>query len=178
MAGGDMAMNSFKRHMWLVLIAYCIVGLIYPPIGIVAVACMLAPVVTGPFMGRKWCNSFCPRGSFNDVMLKRVTLNKGIPRLFKATAFKVIFLIVLMSLFAMQLTLAWGDWGAVGLVFVRMVLITTIIDIMLGIYYHQRTWCAFCPMGTMGGWAFKLKNRIKRRLQGRESLATMLRKEG
>jgi len=155
-------MTPIKRYMWLVLIAFCIAGIIYPPIGVVALVCMLAPVITGPFMGRKWCNSFCPRGSLNDVVLKMFTLKKGIPRIFKTTAFKVIFIIILMGFFAVQLTLAWGNWVAVGAVFVRMVLITTIIDIILGIYYHHRTWCAFCPMGTMGGWAFKLKNRIKR----------------
>lgn len=165
-----MAMNSAKQYLWLVLIAFCIAGLIYPPIGVFALVCMLAPVVTGPFMGRKWCNSFCPRGSFNDVILKKVTLKKGIPGVLKTTTFKVIFLIILMSFFAVQLTFAWGDWAAVGAVFVRMVLITTIIDIMLGIYYHQRTWCAFCPMGTMGGWAFKLKNRIKKGMMKRDAV--------
>lgn len=155
-------MALVKGYIWLVLIAFCIAGIIYPLIGVIALVCMLAPVVTGPFMGRKWCNSFCPRGSFNDVILKRITLKKGIPRVFKTVTFKVIFLIMLMSFFAVQLALAWGDWVAIGLVFVRMVLLTTIIDVILGIYYHQRTWCAFCPMGTMGGWAFKLKNRIRR----------------
>jgi len=164
-------MSLVKQYVWVVLVVFCIVGIIYPSIGIIALVCMLAPVVTAPFMGRKWCNSFCPRGSFNDVILKRITIKKGIPGIFKTTTFKVVFLVILMSFFIIQLVLAWGDLAAVGAVFVRMVLITTAIDIILGIYYHQRTWCAFCPMGTMGGWIFKLKNSIKKGpAQAREAI--------
>ena len=38
---------------------------------------------------------------------------------------------------------------AVGQVFVRMVLLTTMVTVLLGSIYQPRTWCLICPMGTM-----------------------------
>jgi polyferredoxin len=54
-----------------------------------------------------------------------------------------------MGAFAVQLVFAWGDTSAVGQVFVRMVIITTLMAIVLGISFSHRTWCTICPMGTM-----------------------------
>lgn len=155
-------MKTIKQYAWLILILFSIGGIIYPPVGIVAIICMLAPVVTAPFMGRRWCGNFCPRGSLNDVILKKITLNKGIPKIFKTNGFKIGFLVLLMSAFVVQLWMAWGNIAAVGFVFVRMILITTIIDIILGIIYHQRTWCSFCPMGSMAGWIAKAKSSLSK----------------
>ena len=73
-------------------------------------------------------------------------------------------LIVLMGAFSMQLILAWGDLGAVGLVFLRMVFITTILAAVLGIIYHYRAWCVICPMGTLAHFVSAMepvKARIK-----------------
>jgi len=162
-------MKTIKQYAWLILLLFSIGGIIYPPVGIVAIICMLAPVVTAPFMGRRWCGTFCPRGSLNDVILKKITLKKGIPALFKTNKFKIGFLIILMSLFAVQLWMAWGNIAAIGSVFVRMILITTIVDIILGVVYHQRTWCSFCPMGSMAGWIAQAKHSISKSFNNNHS---------
>lgn len=151
-------MKTIKKYAWLVLLLFVVGGIIYPPIGVVAIICMLAPVVTAPFMGRRWCGNFCPRGSLNDTILRKVTFKKGIPKIFKTNGFKIGFLVLLMGSFAIQLWMARGNIAAIGFVFVRMILITTIIDIVLGVIYHQRTWCSFCPMGSMAGWIAKARS--------------------
>ncbi|MBZ4645733.1 MAG: hypothetical protein PWR27_1189 [Petroclostridium sp.] len=152
------------KWSWLLLITYCIVGLIYPVVGVIALVCMLAPVGMAFFKGRMWCGNYCPRGSFNDIILSKLSRKKGIPKLFTSIWFRTIFLIILMSTFALQLIFAWGNAGAIGIVFVRMIIITTLLTIILGITFNQRTWCAFCPMGTMAHYVSKLnpvKSRIK-----------------
>ncbi len=158
-------MVSFKRFIhkwaWLLLIAFCTIGLVNPVIGIAALVCMLAPSIVAVFRGRMWCGNFCPRGSFNDNILSKISLKKGIPKFMRSRLFRNLFLIILMSAFVIQLTLAWGNMVKIGEVFVRMILITTAITIILGIIYNQRTWCVFCPMGTMAYYVTKIKAGFK-----------------
>jgi polyferredoxin len=153
-------MTEFKRFVhkwaWILLVAFCIIGLIYPVIGIVALICMLSPSIFAFARGRMWCGNFCPRGSFNDNILSKISLKGKIPRFMKSTWFKTLFLILLMGAFAVQLTFAWGDLTEIGKVFVRMILITTVITIILGITYNHRTWCVICPMGSMAHFVTKM----------------------
>lgn len=139
-------------------------GIIFPVVGIFALACMLAPVITAFFSGRTWCGYFCPRGGFNDQILSKVSLKRGIPRILKERWFKNAFLVLLMGAFIVQISYAWGDIKAVGHVFVRMVLLTTILGILLGISYQPRTWCMICPMGTMAHYVANIR-KIRARLK-------------
>lgn len=53
----------------------------------------------------------------------------------------------------MGIYMAWGDWGAMGRVFWRLIVTTTIIGVILSFLYAPMTWCSFCPMGTLAAWA-------------------------
>ena len=151
-----MVRKKIHQLIWVLLAVFCILGFFYPVIGLAAVICMLAPSVYALFKGnRGWCGTYCPRGSFSDVILSRLSFGKSIPRFLKTKSFRIVFFILLMSLFAVQLVVAWGDLKAVGGVFVRMILVTTAITIMLGLFYKPRTWCHFCPMGTMAHYVSK-----------------------
>ena len=52
----------------------------------------------------------------------------------------------------LQMYFAWGDWGAMGRVFWNIIVLTTIVGIVLSFIYAPRTWCCFCPMGTISSW--------------------------
>ena len=149
-------MNAYKQFVhqwsWVILVAFCVIGLIFPVIGAAALICMVAPVMMAFFKGRKWCGVFCPRGSFLDVVLGKMAHKGRIPSLLKQTWFRILFLGLLMGAFAVQFVLAWGDWLTIGQVFVRMILLTTLAAILLGVLYNQRAWCLICPMGTMAHW--------------------------
>jgi polyferredoxin len=123
--------------------------MIFPPLGVAALVCMLAPVVIAFGRGRMWCGNFCPRGSFYDNLLAKISWKKEIPQVFKSLWLKTSLLILIMAAFAIQMVFAWGSIAAVGMVFVRMILITTAIAVILGVVFTQRAWCLICPMGTM-----------------------------
>jgi polyferredoxin len=142
---------------WILLVGFCVVGLIYPIIGAVAIICMLSPVVVAFFRGRLWCGNFCPRGSFNDIILSKISLENKMPNFMKTKWFKLLFLVILMSAFIIQLALSGGNAVVIGIIFVRMIVITTILTIALGIVYHHRAWCTICPMGTMAHYVSRLK---------------------
>ncbi|NLP41989.1 MAG: 4Fe-4S binding protein [Veillonellaceae bacterium] len=144
--------NSSQKYLFWILVVYLVVGLVYPAIGLLAIICMLAPVILAPFKGRYWCGNFCPRGSFYDNVIAKFSPRKSIPAVFRSTGFRIFMVVFIMGVFAIQMYYAWGDVSAMGAVFVRIILITTIVGIVLGVVYHQRAWCSFCPMGTMASW--------------------------
>ena len=57
--------NFYKKYGFYVLIAYLILSYFLLPLGLVAIICMVSPIIFA-FMGkgRYWCGNFCPRGIF------------------------------------------------------------------------------------------------------------------
>lgn len=160
-------MNMFKQWFhqwsWILLIGFLLIGAFYPLVGVIAVVCMMAPVAVAFFKGRLWCGHFCPRGSFNDTLLAKSRKHK-LPQFVTSGWFRLTFLVMMLSAFGVQLASSWGNWAAIGFVLWRMVLITTLLTFILGLYYPARTWCRVCPMGTMAGYVANirpLRNRIK-----------------
>lgn len=151
--------KTFHQWSWLLLPMFLGAGLFFSTIGLFALACMVAPVVMAFFRGRLWCGSYCPRGSFNDILLVKLSRKLRLPGFLKTSWFKLGFLTVMLILFGIQLALVWGDMAAMGKVFLRMVFITTLIAVVLGTVYHQRTWCTVCPMGTLAHYANKKRNK-------------------
>jgi len=43
-------------------------------------------------------------------------------------------------------------WQVGGFVFWKIILLTTIVGITLSFIYAPRTWCSFCPMGSLSSW--------------------------
>lgn len=154
----------FHQWSWIILIGFFLTGLYYPPVGLIAFLCMIAPIAVSFFKGRLWCGHFCPRGSFNDIVLAKWSRKHKLPEFATTTWFKLAFLVLMLGTFAIQLSLNWGHPAALGNVFWRMVMITSLLTIILGLYYPARTWCRLCPMGTMASYVANLKplrNRIK-----------------
>ena len=144
--------NKLQGYLYWVLLTFLAAGLFFPAIGLLAIICMLAPVVVSVFRGRYWCGNFCPRGSFYDNVLAKFSPKKTIPAVFRTNSFRIFVLLLIMTAFSMQMYFAWGGLDAMGMVFLRVILITTLLGIVLGVFFHQRTWCTFCPMGSLASW--------------------------
>ncbi len=164
-----MMKKNIQPYLFWLLLIFLVAGIFYPIIGIIALTCMLAPVILAIFKGRYWCGNFCPRGSFYDTIISKISPQRPIPAIFSNTKFRTFILLLVMGIFSLQTYHAWGDFKAIGEIFVRIILVTTIIGILLGVIYHQRTWCTFCPMGTLSNW---LANKNSRRLIVADSCIT------
>lgn len=146
-----MAKSQQKYIFWL-LPVYLIAGYFYPAIGLAALICMLAPIAWAAARGRYWCGNWCPRGSFYDSVMAKLSPNKPIPAFFRNPWFRIFMVAFIMGVFTVQIVDAWGDLNAMGMVFLRIIFITTAVGVVLALTIHQRTWCSFCPMGTIAGW--------------------------
>ena len=152
--------NKHQQYMFWLLLIFLVVGFFYPAIGLVAIICMVAPVLVSFYKGRFWCGNFCPRGSFYDNVLAKISPQKPIPPIFKSTGLRVFMVLFIITVFSVQIYAAWGNVYAMGAVVIRLILITTLVGIILGVLYHQRTWCAFCPMGTIASWISSSKKQM------------------
>ena len=91
-----MAQKRFHRHfetpglpLYWIIIAYIILGWFFPVIGLLALICMIGPVVTSIFKGRWWCGHVCPRGNMYDRLLSKYSPHRPIPRFVRTFGFRL-----------------------------------------------------------------------------------------
>lgn len=135
--------------MYWILLIFLMIGFVYPAVGFIAIICMIGPVVLAISRGRYWCGNVCPRGNFYDRIMKNFSPRRPIPRFFRRRRFRYFMIGFIFVVFGVQMSRSWGDIAAMGDVFVQIILLTTLVGIVLGRIYHERTWCTFCPMGTL-----------------------------
>lgn len=126
-------------------------GLFLPILGYLVFLMMLFFLTLSYFKGRFWCSHLCPRGAFLDLVLSKFSLQNKLPKIFFNNKFKWFIFVIFMAFFILQFVLSQKNLFAIGFVFVRMCLITTIIAIILGIPFKERSWCVICPMGLLQG---------------------------
>lgn len=133
-------------------VVFLAAGWFYPVIGYFIPVCMVLGLGLALWRGRYWCDWLCPRGSFNDAWLARISPQRPLPDWLRATPTRVAVIAILMTVLTVQLIRLWPDWWAIGGFFVLLLTITTAVDIVLGLTYQQRGWCQICPIGTMSSW--------------------------
>lgn len=154
-----MSSKNFHRYLpskgyplYLILLAYLVIGFFYPVIGLLALICMVAPVAFAIRRGRWWCGNACPRGNMYDRLLARFSPHRPIPPFVRTKSFRLFMVMFIFTMFGIQMFFAWGDWNAVGRVFWNIIMLTTVVGVTLSFIYAPRTWCSFCPMGTLSSW--------------------------
>jgi len=127
----------------------------YPLLGYFIPVCMAAGIGVAAFQGRSWCNWLCPRGSFLDAWLQKISRGRRIPEFFRRPPLRLAVMALLLSVLTLQLIRLWPDPWAIGGFFVVLLTVTTAVAVVLGVIYQQRTWCYLCPIGTMSAWVGK-----------------------
>ena len=146
-------MTERRLLQWLLLPLVLIVilgGWFFPFLGWIVPIVMILGIVTSIFHGRLFCGYFCPRGAFYDRLISYISAKRHIPSWLRSMTFRWIVVVLLIGLMISQLIKHFdhvGDWGHI---FWFMCTGTTLIGVLLAFFYHPRTWCAFCPIGTIG----------------------------
>lgn len=149
--------QGVKSVVWLLLPIAIIGGWFYPVLGFGVLICMLLSVALAFRKGRTWCD-YCPRGTFFDTVMAKWSKGLSVPRFIRRTWFRVVMLVLLMTMMTVQLYYAWGDAAAMGRVFWMLLTVTTAVGIILAMAVHPRTWCSFCPMGSTASWIGRRKH--------------------
>lgn len=154
-------MNKFlklwKKYSFLLLIAFIILGLFDLRLASIAIICMVAPLIVSIFKGRFWCGNLCPRGNLYDNIVSKFSNKKKVPKFLKSKYFRSLVIVTMFTIFTLGIKNNWGNLYGIGLVFYRMIVVTTLIGIVLSFFYNQRTWCHFCPMGSIAAFISKFR---------------------
>lgn len=155
-------MNKFtyKNFGYLIFLVFLIASLFDMKFAVVAVVCMVAPLVFALLgKGRYWCGNFCPRGNFYDNIMKKIAPNRPTPKFLKSNIFRAFMVCFMMFMFISGTIKNWGNPYGIGMVFYRLIVVTSIIGIVLSLFFNHRTWCNFCPMGTLSSLIAKVRGR-------------------
>lgn len=122
-------------------------GLFFPVLGYIVVGMMAFLLTMSFFKGRYWCWHLCPRGAFLDIVVSHMSPGRSLPSVFYKTWLRSIVLLAMMSLLVFRLVRTGGNPAAIGMVFVMICLVTTLVAVILAAVSKHRGWCVICPMG-------------------------------
>jgi ferredoxin-type protein NapH len=142
-------MIGITPYLGILVLIVSIGGIWYPKLGYFLLLVFAGIFLFSPFRGRWFCGNLCPRGSFNDFWLSKITRGKRIPKDLRSMWIRIPIFILLMGFMIYRVIQTEGVVDKVGMVFVTMCIMTTAAAIVFGILYSPRAWCSFCPMGTM-----------------------------
>jgi ferredoxin-type protein NapH len=154
-------LKVWKKYSFLVFFAFIILSLFDMRIALAAIVCMTAPVIIAIRKGRYWCGNLCPRGNFYDNVISKISKGRKVPAFFRSFYLRMIMVIFLFTMFTLGIYQNWGNLYGIGMVFYRIIVITTLVGIILSLFYNHRTWCHFCPMGTLAAIISKLGKKKK-----------------
>lgn len=151
-----------RKSAWVITLLVAIGGVWYPKLGLLVIPIILALTVLAFFRGRQWCGNFCPHGSLYDFIALPLSLNKKIPSILKSKAVLALVFAwfgynMTKKLLGTLPTLGTDSFlDKLGFVFVTTYLMVLIVGGFLSIFISPRTWCQFCPMGTLQMLSYKL----------------------
>jgi len=154
--------TAIRQYGWLFTLTVAFGGLWYPRLGLLVFGVIFSLAVMSLYKGRYWCGNFCAHGSLFDQLMLPWSRNRKIPAVLKSVyvqaAVMIWFMYNLGSRFVSVAGL-WGQlpfWDRLGFVFVMSYLMVTIVGGTLSLFFAPRSWCQFCPMGTMQVLMYKL----------------------
>lgn len=149
------AFTTLRKYGWMFTVLVAIGGQFEPKLGLLVVLIMAGLMITSFFSGRYWCGNICPHGSLFDSLILPISKNKKIPQIFKSKYFITGFLIFFMWNFTRKILNIVPSWGTydfldkLGFIFSNTYLMVLIVGGLFAIFINPRTWCQFCPMGSM-----------------------------
>ena len=142
-------LRLWKKYSFILLIAFIAFGMFDLRFAVIAAICMVAPIIVSIYKGRFWCGNLCPRGNFYDNVVSKFSNKRKVPNFLKSYYFRAVVLIFMMTMFTLGIKKNLGDLYGIGMVFYRIIVVTTIIGIVLSLFYNHGTWCHFCTMGNI-----------------------------
>lgn len=159
--------NPVRQYSWLLTLLVGLGGLWYPRLGLLVLPVMVSLTTLAMFKGRYWCGNICSHGSFFDVLLMPFSRNGQIPKLLKSPVLAWLFFAFFGWNIGTKIGRVAGLWGTMefwdrlGFIFVSSYLMVMIVGGGLALAFSPRTWCSFCPMGTLQVLSYRLGKLFK-----------------
>lgn len=146
--------TGLRKYGWMFTVLIAIGGRFEPKLGLAILFIMAGLTVTSIFKGRYWCGNICPHSSLFDSLLP-LSRNSKIPEVLKSKpviAGFMLFFMINIGNKVLNISSFWGTYDfldKLGFIFSNTYLMVMIAGGLLAVFVTPRTWCQFCPMGTM-----------------------------
>lgn len=148
---------------WILILSFFVLSIVNVYFGFLGIICITKPMyhaIRG--RGKIHCSHYCPRGAIFGKFLPKITLNKNLPNWMRTNNFKNILIVMMLSMFAIALIHSGGDPKKIAFAITRLMFVSFLVGILLGVFFKPRAWCQVCPMGTGTGYIRDaLKNKVK-----------------
>lgn len=149
--------NMAKRHRWqwgssLLTLVVLSAGWKFPVLGFLVPVAMIGGGISGPLAGRWFCGNICPRAGLLERMLLVISQGKAMPSWAKSMPVRIAFLLFLLVMLGSNVSQDPYNWRQWGYAFWLVCLVTSIIGVVMAYFWHPRSWCHVCPMGTGQNW--------------------------
>ena len=176
--------KNWNDYLYIASAVYLILGAFNILFAWLGLLCFMIPlIISFAGGGKTYCNKYCGRGQFLNLLGKKLKLsrNKPMPQFMKSNYFRYGFLVFFMVMFGNMIfntylvfsgvnnlrevvTLLWTfklpwNWPNTSFVpqwvaqfafgFYSVMLTSTILGLVTMILFKPRSWCVYCPMGTM-----------------------------
>jgi ferredoxin-type protein NapH len=151
-----------QKYTWIFTLLIALGGLFQPRLGLLVIPIMLTLIIMSAVKGRFWCGNFCSHGSLFDHVLGPISRQRKIPTWLKAKYTSALVFMLFGYGITRRLAAAarlWGTsgfWDRLGFVFVASYIMVLVVGGSLAVFIRPRTWCQFCPMGTMQKLSYQL----------------------
>lgn len=156
---------KFKDIRWVIIISFFILSAVNVWFGLLGFICMSLPLFQAiKGRGKLHCKSHCPRGSFLSKVVSKVSLRNKVPKFLLTVKARNIVLMLMMLMLTISMIHSGGNPKKIAFGLFRLMGISFIFGIVMGIFYKPKTWCAICPMGHSAILItnLKVRNKFKR----------------
>lgn len=158
--------TAIRKYGFIFTLTVAFLGLWFPLLGLLVIPVMIGLMLYSFFKGRYWCGNICAHGSLYDSVLIKFSRNTQIPKLFRSKILGVSFFAFFMFMISRRFIKAAALYGTsmffekVGLIFVFSYIMVTIVGGTLSLVFAPRTWCNFCPMGTIQKLSYRFGKKL------------------
>ena len=166
-------------YLWIASLLYLTLGFFNILFAWLGLLCFFIPIIISVAAGTKgYCNRYCGRGQLFALLGGRFGLSRrrDIPRWMKSKPFRYGFLVFFFAMFflmlwntylvfagardlgqAVKLPWHWAYHGTLlhpgvaqfAFGFYSVMLTSTVLGLITMVLFKPRSWCVYCPMGTM-----------------------------
>ena len=144
-----------RQYAWILTVLIGIGGQFIPSLGLLVPLIMAALIGISLFKGKYWCGNFCPHGSFFDNLLQPVSRHIQIPKFLHSNLLIAAVLVFFMYNMGSRFFRVYSEmegsalFERLGFIFSNTYLVVLLVGGLLAVTVNPRTWCQFCPMGTI-----------------------------
>lgn len=145
---------SFYRGPWrvasiILVLGIALGGFFQPEIGLMVIALMAIAIATNARRSRSFCSGVCPNGRALSANLGKLSAGRKLPPFLYSKEFRRALCGLLMFAVLSFLIQTNGSIARIGRIFWSVYVAAIGLSVVTGLLFKPRSWCAFCPMGTL-----------------------------